>query len=104
MGVAFGFASKEVLENLVSGALLTISKPFVQGDRLRTEDGKFKGVVRKVGFAYSQINKDDGETLMVPNSVLLKQATVNMSRRRFRIISTTFPVVLAEFDRLPALC
>jgi len=102
--VAFGFASKEVAENLVSGVLLSISKPFVEGDRIRTEDAKYKGVVRKVGLAYSQINTDDGETLMVPNSIMLKKATVSMTRRRFRVIRGTFPVVLGDFSKLGALC
>jgi len=102
--IALGIVSKEVLENLLSGLLLKISKPFVSGDRIRTENGNFEGVVRRVGFAYSQLNTDVGETVMMPNSSLLKNATVGMTRDRFRCIQGQFPVVLGDFTQLGLLC
>jgi len=103
--LAFGFASKEVLENLVSGSLLHVSKPFVQGDRIAAESGNgFHGTVRKVGIAYSQIVRDDGQMLFVPNSVLLKKAIVNRSQVRFRRVWQTFQVILPEMGQVADLC
>jgi len=102
--IALGIVSKEVLENLLSGLLLKISKPFVSGDRIRTENGSVQGVVRRVGFAYSQLNTDAGETVMMPNSSLIKNATVGHTRDRFGCIQGRFPVVLADFTQLGLLC
>merc|ERR1712185_228448 len=34
-GIAFGFAMKDLLENLVGGCLLYVSSPFIPGDKIK---------------------------------------------------------------------
>jgi len=92
-GIALGFAAKEVLQNFVGGVLLQISKPFVEGDVIQMAgNDQLTGCIRKVGLAYSQIIRDDGELLLVPNAEMLKAPTINRSRHEFRTISGRFPV------------
>jgi len=65
---------------------------------------KFRGAVKKVGLAYSQIMKDDGELLLVPNAEMLKAPTVNRSRRKFRVVRSSFPVASFKGGSLDDLC
>ena len=65
-GFAFGFAFKDMLSNVISGALIFIYEPFKLGDTIEVE-GK-TGKVIDINLRYVTIEAED-QTVLVPNSI-----------------------------------
>lgn len=66
-GFAVGLALKDVLSNLVSGVLILVYRPFLEGDRI--EVSGFSGTVREVNLRYT-IVRSDAKTVLIPNASL----------------------------------
>jgi len=67
-GFALGFAFKDVLGNLLAGAMILFYRPFSRGERIKVTD--FEGIVLKIDLRYTTL-VGDGKTYLVPNSNLL---------------------------------
>lgn len=70
-GFALGFALKDVVSNLLAGALLLIYKPFEPGQSI--EVSKFSGRVESIDLRYT-ILRADGKKTFVPNSMMFTNA------------------------------
>jgi small conductance mechanosensitive channel len=90
MGLAIGFASKDVVANLISGVLVSFDKPFKVGDDV--EIGKLSGTVREITLRSTRIRSFDGKSIMIPNSKLATEPIVNYSRSRLRRLELDFEV------------
>ncbi|MGK7874009.1 MAG: mechanosensitive ion channel family protein [Xenococcaceae cyanobacterium] len=64
---AVGFAFKDILQNLVSGALLLIHQPFQRDDRISVAG--FEGKVINIDLRYTTLQAED-KKILVPNSSL----------------------------------
>jgi small-conductance mechanosensitive channel len=77
--VVFGLAAQQTLGNLIAGMVLISARPFRVGDRIRLQAGglagQIEGVVRSLGLLYTTFGRD-GDTVMVPNNVVLTSAVV----------------------------
>ena len=62
---AIGFATKDILNNLLSGVLILWQQPFKIGDEIFIE--KLHGVVEYIGVRATSLRMDDGELVLVPN-------------------------------------
>jgi len=60
-----GFATKDILNNLLSGVLILWQQPFRVGDQLFID--KIQGRVEYIGVRATSLRKDDGELVLVPN-------------------------------------
>lgn len=60
-----GFATKDILNNLVSGILILWQQPFRIGDYIFV--GTNQGKVENIGIRATQLRKDDGELVLIPN-------------------------------------
>jgi len=66
-GFALGFALKDTVTNLISGALILLYKPFKIGDTIKVAG--FEGCVVSIDLRYTELNSD-GVRILIPNSKL----------------------------------
>lgn len=84
LGVALGFAFKDIAENYVAGVLMSLRQPFRPDDHVRIGDNE--GVVAAMTARATVLMTLDGNHLRVPNAMVFKSATLNYTRnpnRRF---------------------
>jgi small-conductance mechanosensitive channel len=85
--VAIGFAFKDILQNLLSGILILINRPFRRGDQIVVKD--FEGTVEHIQSRSTAIKTYDGRRVIIPNSdIYTSPVTVN----------TAFPTRRDQFD------
>ena len=64
--VAVGFAFKDILQNLLSGLLLLITRPYRRGDQIVVKG--FEGTVEHIESRATLIKTYDGRRVIIPNS------------------------------------
>jgi small-conductance mechanosensitive channel len=87
VGLAFGFAFKDVAENYISGVLLSLRRPFAPGDRLVID--KYEGKVVALTSRTTLLMTLDGNHLSLPNALVFKSVVLNYSvnpKRRFDVL------------------
>lgn len=67
-----GFATKDILNNLLSGVLILWQQPFRIGDQIFI--GSNQGKVEYIGVRATSLRKDDGELVLIPNGDMYSQA------------------------------
>lgn len=67
-----GFATKDILNNFLSGILILWQQPFHIGDYLFV--GKDQGKVEYIGVRATSLRKDDGELVLIPNGDMYSSA------------------------------
>lgn len=83
LGVAAGFAFREVLENFFAGVLLLAEEPFRIRDQIRV--GDFEGTVTAIRIRSTTILTYDGRRVVLPNRTLFTEPVmVNTARERRR--------------------
>lgn len=70
--VVLGFATKDILNNFLSGILILWQQPFQIGDHLFV--GKESGKVEFIGVRATSLRKDDGELILIPNGDMYSSA------------------------------
>jgi len=66
-GFALGFALRDAVSNLLSGALIMLYRPFVYGDRISVTE--VTGTIVDVNFRYTVL-ATGSDRIMVPNSTM----------------------------------
>ncbi len=67
-----GFATKDILNNFLSGILILWQQPFHIGDHLFV--GTNQGKVEYIGVRATSLRKDDGELILIPNGDMYSSA------------------------------
>lgn len=78
-GFALGFALKDAISNLLSGALILIYQPFVCGDRIVLSG--CEGEVIEINLRYT-ILQGEGKKYLIPNSSLYTNMIQVLDRRQ----------------------
>ena len=97
IGIALGFAFRNIVENYLAGVLLSTRNPFAIGDQIQV--GDFTGSVVRLTSRDTVLMTYDGNHLRIPNSDIITQAMTNFSRnplRRFQFdigVSVTLDLV-----------
>jgi small-conductance mechanosensitive channel len=73
-GVVIGFASQTVIGNMIAGMYLTLTRPFKLEDRITVLGNS--GKVADIGLLYSGLILDTGDTVLVPNSLLITTSII----------------------------
>lgn len=84
IGVALGFAFKDIIENYVAGVLLSLRQPFRPHDHVRIAE--HEGLVAAMTARATVLTTLDGNQLRVPNALVFKSVILNFSQnpsRRF---------------------
>lgn len=72
--VAIGFAFKDILQNLLAGLLLLITRPYRRGDQIVVKE--FEGTVERIETRATIIRTYDGRRVIIPNSDVYTSAVI----------------------------
>ena len=88
ISVVAGLAAQNTLGNLVAGISLLLYRPFKLGDRLQltAPTGLETGTVERLTLGFTSLKTDDNRRVVVPNSVMASQTTVNLTAEDPRVI------------------
>ena len=75
LGVAFGFAFKDLLASLMAGVILLFDRPFQVGDRVTI--GSWYGEITEIGLRSVRLVTLDDNLVTVPNSNFLSEAVAS---------------------------
>jgi small-conductance mechanosensitive channel len=77
--LAVGLAAQDTLSNMFAGFTLMLDRPFRAGERVQLATGEV-GDVESIGMRATLIRTVDETLLVVPNSLLVKERLLNLSR------------------------
>jgi small-conductance mechanosensitive channel len=102
--LAVGLAAQDTLSNMFAGFTLMLDRPFRVGDRIQLAGGD-TGDVEAIGVRATLIRTPDETLLIVPNSTLVKERLVNLSRPTRRLVgrvevAVTFDADMAQARRI----
>lgn len=82
VGIAMGFAFKDIIENHLAGILLSLRQPFAPGDHLTIDghEGRIVGLTARATLLMTL----DGNHLRIPNSRVFNAVILNFSRNPLR--------------------
>jgi MscS family membrane protein len=100
---AVGFGSKSLVENLLSGVMLYVYRPFHLGDQIELPDRRLAGTVRHIGIYYSELLTPECERLFVPNAIFATFAVANSSRRDHRRLVLQLTLRPEDLSRIGAI-
>lgn len=88
VGLALGFAFRDIAENYLASILISLNRPFRVGDLIEVDGAQ--GFVRKVTTRGTVLNTLDGNQVQMPNSTVYKGTITNYtatprSRRDFTV-------------------
>lgn len=75
IGLALGFAFQDIAENFISGVLISVRRPFTDGDIIETNE--HMGVVERVDLRSTLIRTFQGQMVRVPNRDVYGNPLVN---------------------------
>lgn len=94
IGLALGFAFQDIASNFIAGILLSVRRPFVEGEIIETND--YQGVVEIVNLRATEIRTFQGHTVIIPNKEVFQNPLVNYSRTGLRRIDLTCGVAYGD--------
>lgn len=77
LGIAAGFALKDLIQNFAAGLLIMGTRPFQPGDWVAI--GPSEGIVTEVSWRGTFLDTFDGRRIIVPNSSIITSVVVNNS-------------------------
>lgn len=89
-----GFATKDILNNFLSGVLILWQQPFHIGDYLFV--GSNQGKVEYIGVRATSLRKDDGELILIPNGDMYSSALTIRGAGAQRRMNLKFSVAYDE--------
>jgi small conductance mechanosensitive channel len=88
--VVIGFATKDIINNLLSGVMILWHKPFGIGDYLFI--GNHQGKVEYIGVRATSLRKDDGEIILIPNGEMYSGAMTIRGAGALRRMNLKFSI------------
>jgi small conductance mechanosensitive channel len=81
VSVVVGLAAQTTLGNLIAGISLILYRPFKIGDRVQVSapTGMETGLVVSIDLGYTVLRTADQRLLVIPNSNMASQASINLS-------------------------
>lgn len=82
LGLALGFAFQDIAENFIAGVLISIRRPFTDGDLVETND--VFGRVEGLDLRATRIRSLEGPLVRIPNADVFGNTLTNYSQARGR--------------------
>ena len=89
-GLAIGLSLQGTLQNLASGVMLIIFRPFSDGDFI--EAAGVSGVVEEIGIFSITMRTGDNREIIIPNGSVYGGTITNNSRRETRRVDMVFGI------------
>ena len=93
-GLAIGLALQGSLSNIAGGFILTVFKPFVVGDFIKT--GEFEGTVKSMNIFYTKIITPDNKIIVIPNSKVSDSALIDYNAFETRRVDVSITAAYSE--------
>jgi small conductance mechanosensitive channel len=79
--IVIGLAAQSTLGNLIAGISLLLYRPFRLGDQIQVNapGGKETGVIERLTLGYTVLRTGDKRQIVVPNSTMASQVTINLA-------------------------
>lgn len=77
LAIVIGIAARPFLENIISGVLISLSRPFHIGDTVKVDD--HYGTVEDISMTHTFIKRWDWPRYTIPNSCMLNKEFINYS-------------------------
>ncbi|WP_159744465.1 mechanosensitive ion channel family protein [Luteimonas cellulosilyticus] len=90
LGIALGFAFKDIAENYIAGILLSLRRPFGPGDLVRIDT--YEGKVAALSARAMVLVTLEGNELRLPNALVFKAVILNFSSNPQRRFDFTFHI------------
>jgi MscS family membrane protein len=100
---AVGFGAKALVENLLSGVMIYLFRPFTVGDWIELPDKRLAGSVEAIGSYYTELLTAEREPLFVPNALFAGFAVANASRRDRRRVLLDVALRPEDAERADAI-
>jgi len=85
--LAFSLAFQDILKNFIAGVFLLLERPFKIGDEISVNG--HTGVVDNVEIRTTTLRTEDGEEVLIPNSLVYTETIINRSRYPTRMFMVT---------------
>lgn len=85
LGISFAF--KDLLENLIAGAVIIIQNTLRIGDFIQLEANGLKGKIMEIQTRQTIIKGIDGSAIIIPNSALMSKTVISYTLHHTRRIS-----------------
>lgn len=79
VGLAIGFAFRDLVENYMASVLLSLRQPFLPHDHVRIES--YEGKVVRLTWRSTILLTFDGNQVRIPNAVVFKSVVENLSQQ-----------------------
>lgn len=89
-GLAIGLALQGTLQNLASGVMLIIFRPFNDGDFV--EAAGVSGVIEEIGIFTTTMRSGDNREIIIPNGEIFGGTITNYSKRSTRRVDMVFGI------------
>jgi small-conductance mechanosensitive channel len=101
MSVVFGLAAQNTLSNLVAGCTLLLYRPFHIDDlvQVATPTGTEYGIVERLTLGYTMLRTLDDRLVVVPNSLMASQVSLNLNRRSLHFMAIV-PMGVSDIGRV----
>ena len=77
--IVIGFASQNILGNIIAGLYLAITRPFKIGDKVTVFSNT--GIVFDIGLLYSKLKSEEGDIIIAPNLSMISTTVVIRTSR-----------------------
>lgn len=98
LGLALGFAFKDLVENYIAGVLLSLRQPFAPNDHVMIDGNE--GKVLRLTSRAAILMTLDGNHLRIPNAQVFKSVMINYTRNPLRRL--TFFLGVGTGEDVPA--
>jgi len=105
LGIAIGFAAKDTLANLFSGAFILADAPYKIGDYVVLENGD-RGKVTQIGIRSTRLLTRDDVEVTIPNAIMGNTRIINQSGgpyKKFRICVKVGVAYGSDIDKVRSL-
>jgi small-conductance mechanosensitive channel len=72
--IVIGFASQNILGNLISGLYLAITRPFRIGEKVTVFGNT--GIIYDIGLLYSRLRTEEGDIILAPNTSMVSTTII----------------------------
>jgi small-conductance mechanosensitive channel len=72
--IVIGFASQNILGNLISGLYLAITRPFRIGEKVTVFGNT--GLIYDIGLLYSRLRTEEGDIILAPNTSMVSTTII----------------------------
>lgn len=97
LGLALGFAFKDIAENYIAGILLSLRRPFEPGEMVRIDS--YEGKVAALSARAMTLITLEGNELRLPNALVFKAVILNYTSNPNRRFDFTFNIDASQSIR-----